>query len=203
MNIDRRRIFFCALTAGAAVAAGLAGWPPSAAQAREYAVGKIKIEHPWLRAPLEGETRAQLYMLVSNAGDRPDRLIAVKSADFGSAQFHIAPHFAAREEAIYLPPLSKATLAPGGSHVELVDISKMNPVGEAAEMTLVFEQAGAVAINASVEAPDAMHAQDAEAAERWRKMRGGASSGRSEHIDVDRTNEDATRPEGEPALESE
>lgn len=180
MNIDRRRI----LTAGAAVAAGLLG-RPFAARAHEYAVGKIKIEHPWLRAPLEGETRAQLYMLVVNSADRPDRLIGVKSADFRSVQFHIAPHLVAREDAIYLPPLSRVTMAPGGSHVELVDISKMNPVGWAAEMTLVFEKAGEVTIDAAVEAPDAMHAHDAEAMERWR-TRGEASSGRSEHGEIGR-----------------
>lgn len=203
MNIDRRRIFSCAVTAAAAVAAGLLEWP-FAARAHEYVVGKLKIEHPWLRAPLEGETRAQLYMLVVNSADRPDRLIGVKSADFRSAQFHVAPHLVAREEAIYLPALSKVTMAPGGSHVELVDISKMNPVGWASEMTLVFEKAGEVTIDVAVEAPDAMHAHDAEAMERWRRTRGEESSGRSEHMDdEDGTHDKVTRPDGEAAPETE
>lgn len=189
MAIDRRRVFACALAAGAAFSAYLiVDWRSAGASAHEYEVGKIKIEHPWLRAPLDGEKGAQLFMSIFNKGDSPDRLIGVKSAAFGAAHFHVAPHFAQREAAIYVPPLSKAILAPGGSYVQLVDISKINPVGWGCELTLVFEKAGAVTIDASIDAPDATHAHDVEAMERWRKSHGEGSSGgetQSDHPDHD------------------
>ncbi|MBY6243114.1 copper chaperone PCu(A)C [Methylosinus sp. Sm6] len=208
MTIDRRRILSRALSAGAAFAACFIIWPSTSIRAHEYEVGAIKIEHPWLRAPHEGETRAQLYMFVSNKGDRPDRLIGVKSAGFGSAEFHVAPHFAVRENAIYLPPMSKVTLEPGGSHVLLVDISKMNPIGWGFEMTLVFDKAGEVAIDASIDAPDAMHAHDADAMERWRKSHRESSSEPetpSDHTDHDQMQKDQEPigGEGESAPKSE
>jgi copper(I)-binding protein len=195
MTIDRRRL--CS-RAPAAFAACVLGWPVSGASAHEYGVGKIKIEHPWLRAPRDGETSAQLFMLVANAADWPDRLIAVKSANVGSADFHIAPHFAVREDAIYLPPLSKVTLAPGGSYVRLVDISKINPVGWGFEVTLVFEKAGEVTIDAAVDAPDAAHAHDAEAMERWRKAHGELREKQDQPTGHDQMN-DHDAPGGEAA----
>lgn len=171
MTIDRRRI----LRTVAALSACALGLQALAAAAHEYEVGKLKIEHPWLRAPLDGETNAQLFMVVYNNGDQPDRLIAVKSSALGSAVMHEAPHFAAPTDALYFPPARKVTLAPGGSYVQLLDIKKINPVGWGFELTLLFEKAGAVTIDAAIDAPDAQHAHDAEAMERWEKAHSGLS----------------------------
>jgi hypothetical protein len=73
---------------------------------------------------------------------------------------------------IVIPPRATVTLEPGGPHVGLRDVTKMNPVGWGFELTLIFEKAGEVTIDASVEAPDAKHAHDAEAMERWEKAHG-------------------------------
>ena len=72
------------------------------------------------------------------------------------------------------------TLAPGGSFVHLSGIEKINPVGWGFELTLVFEKAGEMQIDAAIDAPDAMHAHDAEAMERWEKAnsRGAADTPR-------------------------
>jgi hypothetical protein len=209
MTFDRHMILS---TAGALLVCIVGSY----AAAHEYEIGKIKVEHPWLRAPLDGETKAQFFMFVYNNGDQPDRLIGVKSAQLGSSELRAAPQFAVPAESIYLPPHSKVTLAPGGSFVELRDIEKINPVGWGFELTLVFEKAGEVAVDAAIDAPDAAHAHDAEALERWQKTHGeqkkhgedapsGEGETKGEHHDhmnhggppQDRENDAAPTPEAE------
>ncbi|MBG0811489.1 copper chaperone PCu(A)C [Methylosinus sp. H3A] len=166
MSIDRRRVLF--LTGGAALAAGGFGL----ANAHEYEKGRLKVEHPWLRAPRDGESDANLFMVVYNRGDAPDRLIGVKSSEIGGFDLHVAPHFAVATDAIFLPVGSKVTLAPGGSYIHLSGVEKINPVGWGFELTLLFEKAGELQIDAAIDAPDATHAHDAEAMERWEKAHG-------------------------------
>jgi copper(I)-binding protein len=170
--IDRRH----ALRTACAFVAATALRPGRGARAHEYKVGRLEIGRPWLRAPRDGEKSARLFLRVSNKSDQPDRLIGVRAAGVGSAEAHVAPQFAVRADAIYIPPLAEVTLAPGGSYVELLDIAKMNPVGWACDMTLMFEKAGEIAVDASIEAPDATHAHDLEAMQRWRRSRGDASA---------------------------
>lgn len=157
------------------------------AVAHEYEIGKLKVEHPWLRYPKEGETTAPLYMLIHNTGDTADKLIGVKSDKFGKIVIHADPRQIVVPHGIAVPPKSTVTLAPDGPYVSLMDIKKMNPVGWGFELVLVFEKAGEVTIDAAVEAPDAAHAHDAEAMERWEKAHpsdsGAASSGHEMHHD--------------------
>ncbi len=146
------------------------------AKAHEYDVGQLKVEHPWLRAPAEGQTKAQFFAFIHNNGDTADKLIAVKSANFGKAEIYSdATHPATG--GLVLPPKKKTVLAPDGAHVVLSDFKKHLEVGWGLEMTLVFEKAGEVTIDASIDAPDAMHAHDAEAMERWEKAQGKDTSG--------------------------
>lgn len=196
MSIDRRRVLF--LSGGAALAAsgfGFAG-ARELAGAHEYEKGGIKVEHPWLRAPRDGESDAKLFMVVHNRSDAPDRLIAVKSPDIGGFGLHVAPHFAVTEDAIFFPAGSKVTLAPGGSFVRLSGVEKIDPVGRTFELTLVFDKAGALPIAAAIEAPDAAHAHDVEAKERWEKAhsRGAGAQGEGEGR---RTDHEETKGQGE------
>ena len=79
---------------------------------------------------------------------------------------------------VTLAPKQKVTLAPGGAYVGLLDIKKHLEVGWGLEMTLVFEKAGEVVIDAAIDAPDAKHAHDAEAMERWEKAHGKDNAGK-------------------------
>ncbi|WP_428988683.1 copper chaperone PCu(A)C [Methylocapsa aurea] len=174
MSIDRRRVLL--LSGAAALAAGGLGF----ANAHEYEKGGLKVEHPWLRAPRDGESDANLFMVVYNRGDAADRLIGVKSPEIGGFDLHVAPQFAVAADAIFFPNGAKVTLAPGGSFIHLSGIKKINPVGWGFELTLVFEKAGEMLIDAAIDAPDAAHAHDAEAMERWEKAnsRGAADAPR-------------------------
>ena len=150
------------------------------AAAHEYDVGKLKVEHPWLRAPADGDDKAQFYAMLHNNGAMPDKLIAVKSEKIGKAEIHGDSKKLDLITPIVLPPKSTLTLAPGGPYVALLDIKKHLEVGWGLEMTLVFEKAGEVEIDAAIDAPDAMHAHDAEAMERWQKAHGQDTAGPKE-----------------------
>ena len=147
------------------------------ALAHEYDVGNLKVEHPWLRAPADGDNKAQFYAMLHNNGATPDKLIAVKSEKFGKAEIHGDAKQLDLVTPVVLPPKSKVTLAPGGAYAALLDIKKHLEVGWGLEMTLVFEKAGEVVIDAAIDAPDAAHAHDAEAMERWQKAHGQDSAG--------------------------
>lgn len=150
---------------------------PTAARAHEYEVGKLKVEHPWLRAPKDDDNKAQFFVFLHNNGDTSDRLMAVKCEKVGSAVIHGDPQHLELETPVVLPPKKKITLAPGGAFVALNDIKKHLEVGWGLEMTLVFEKAGEVVIDAAIDAPDAKHAHDAEAMARWEKAHNKDTSG--------------------------
>ena len=59
----------------------------------------------------------------------------------------------------------------------LLDIKKHLEVGWGLEMTLTFEKAGDVVIDAAIEAPDAAHAHDADAQARWEKAHNKDTAG--------------------------
>lgn len=176
MTIKRRDLLLSggSLLGGAAL--GLFA-PRGAASAHEYDLGKLKVEHPWVRAPNDGETTAFFYAFIHNKGDAADRLIGVKSPNIGKIEFHGSAKHGVVAEGILLPPKTKTTLSPDSRHVALFDIKKHLEVGWGFEMTLVFEKAGEVVIDAAIDAPDATHAHDAEAMERWQKAHGQDSSG--------------------------
>ncbi|MBI1867137.1 MAG: copper chaperone PCu(A)C [Methylocystis sp.] len=186
MSINRRNVL---QTGGCLLASGAVGFLSSLklAFAHEYEIGKLKVEHPWLRYPKEGETTAPLYMLIHNNGDTADKLIGVKSEKVGKIVLHADPRYIVVPHGIVVPPKSMVTLAPDGPYVSLMNIKKMNPVGWGFEVVLVFEKAGEATIDAAVDAPDAAHAHDAEAMERWEKAHpsesGAAPSGHEMHHD--------------------
>lgn len=184
MSIDRRDLLHSLLrsAAGGVVLAMTTG---ASVGAHEYEAGNISVEHPWLRSPGDGETTAPLFMIIQNKGDTPDKLIGARAEKVGKVVIHADPARIVAPPGIVIPPRATVTLEPGGPHVGLLDVMKMNPVGWGFELTLIFEKAGEVTIDASVEAPDAKHAHDAEATERWEKAHGAKKeaepAGHEEH----------------------
>lgn len=175
MMIERRDL----LAAGAALLGGaalglLALQGP--AHAHEYDLGKLKIEHPWVRAPKDGQSTAYFYAFIHNNGDTPDKLIAVKSPNVGKVEFHADEKHGVAPGGIALPAKKQTTLAPDSAHVVLSDVKKFLQPGWGFELVLVFEKAGEVTIDAAIDAPDAKHAHDAEALERWEKAHAGADA---------------------------
>jgi copper(I)-binding protein len=168
MTVTRRDLL---VMGGLAASAGLL---IGRADAHEYEIGKLVVEHPWLRSPKEGETKAYLYAFIHNLGPTGDRLIGAKSEKFGKVEFHPDARGDQAASGIFIAPNQTTTLAPGGAYVLLLDIKKHLEVGWGLELTLTFEKAGDVVIDAAIEAPDAAHAHDAEAQARWEKSQGKA-----------------------------
>lgn len=152
-----------------------------AAHAHEYEVGTLKVEHPWLRAPNDGENKAHFFAFIHNNGDTPDKLIGARSASFDKVEIRVDPHHETVSDGIVIPPKTKVTLRPHGPQLDLLDIKKHLEVGWGLELVLVFEKAGEVTIDASIEAPDAQHAHDAEAMERWEKAHATGAAAPSPH----------------------
>lgn len=166
------------LAAGGALLGGAAFGaltPMRSAQAHEYDLGKLTIEHPWVRAPKDGETTAYFYAFIHNKGGVADKLIAVKSPNVGKTTFHADASHVVAEGGIAVAANKTTTLSPEGPHVVLAEVKKINPVGWGMELVLVFEKAGEVTVDAAVDAPDAKHAHDAEALERWEKAHAAGS----------------------------
>jgi hypothetical protein len=185
MMIKRRDL----LAAGGALLGGAAFGalaPMRSAQAHEYELGKLTIEHPWVRAPKDGETTAYFYAFVHNKGGA-DKLIAVKSPNVGKVTLYSdAKEATVAAGGVAIAANKTTTLSPEGAHVALAEVKKINPVGWGMELVLVFEKAGEVTVDAAVDAPDAKHAHDAEAMQRWEKahLEGGTTSpagGAEEH----------------------
>jgi periplasmic copper chaperone A len=176
MMIKRRDLL---ATGGSLLAGAFLGVfaPARSARAHEYDVGKLKVEHPWLRAPADGEKNASFYAFIHNNGDTPDKLIGVKVEKFDKTAIHGDAKKLELETPVVLPPKTKTTLEPGGVYVALIDAKKHLEVGWGLEMTLVFEKAGEVVVDAAIDAPDAKHAHDAEAMERWEKAHNKDTSG--------------------------
>ncbi|MBY6243699.1 copper chaperone PCu(A)C [Methylosinus sp. Sm6] len=167
MIIKRRDLLAAGLLAGGAALCALI--PATATRAHEYDLGKLTIEHPWVRAPKDGDTTAYFYAFVHNKGDVADKLIAVKSPNVGKVALHAGATHEIAQGGIAIPAGKTTTLSPEGAHVVLSEVKKINPVGWGMELVLVFEKAGEVTVDAAVDAPDAKHAHDAEALARWEK----------------------------------
>ena len=151
------------LLAGVAILAGLA--LSGAVRAHEYKLGDITIQHPWARASIGAAKAGAAYLTVTNAGEAVDRLAGVSSPRAGRVDFHgslIEDGVAKmrRVEAIEVAPGEPAVLRPGGLHVMLMGLTAPLIEGELLPLTLTFERAGTVEIEAYIDEATAGQGSD-------------------------------------------
>ena len=131
----------------------------SFAHAHGVTVGTMEIIHPAIPAPPAGAKSAAGYLEIVNAGDAADRLLGVETAIAKRAMLHATDHGAdgvARMihlDAIDIPADGTVLLEPGGLHIMLMGLTGPLTEGDMIPATLVFERAGRVAIEFSVDAP--------------------------------------------------
>jgi copper(I)-binding protein len=136
-----------AVLAGSLLLAGMA-------EAHEFKVGSITIEHPWARPAASGNSA--VYFVVRNAGGA-DRLIGVSSNVAGTAGMHsttIDAQGVARMVAVQAVDVqagAEAKFAPGGLHVMLIGVTRPLEEGQEFPLTLTFEKAGAVTVEVAIE----------------------------------------------------
>lgn len=153
----KRRIFLMLATAAALI--------PFVAEAHEYKVGDLEIEHPWTRATPKAAEVAAGFLKITNHGDQPDRLIAASSAICDVGQIHTmviendVMKMQELKDGLEIPAGATVELKPKSFHVMFIGLRQELLEGGTIEGELVFERAGRVAVEFSVEAAGA-HGMD-------------------------------------------
>ena len=126
------------------------------AMATDYKAGSLEIVGPWSRATPKGSQVAIGYMTIKNSGTKPDRLIGGSidvAANFELHSMVMENGVAKMRElkGVEIGPGQTVEFKPGGSHVMFVDLKRPLSKGEHVKGTLIFEHAGKVQIEYSVE----------------------------------------------------
>lgn len=126
------------------------------AMATDYKAGSVEISSPWSRATPNGAQTAVGYMTIKNNGTTSDRLIggSVDVADrFQLHSMAMENGIAKMRElsSIEIKPGQTIEFRPGGSHVMFVNLNHPLSKGGHVAGILVFERAGKVRIECSVE----------------------------------------------------
>ena len=126
--------------------------------------GSIEIKDAWARPAMlmnMGENSSgngAAYLTVVNKGAEADRLVGVESDLADSTELHqtvVQDNVMSMSpvEAIEVPTKGQVELKPGGYHVMLVGLKQDLKVGDVVKLTLVFEKAGKINIEAEVKNP--------------------------------------------------
>jgi copper(I)-binding protein len=156
-----KRSVFAAFAAALLIAGAVAGTPT--AQAHDYKLGSMTIEHPWARASAGPVRNGAAYLVIRNDG-AADRLLAVSGTVAERVELHT--HLMEgdvmkmrRVEAVEVPANGKASLQPGSFHIMLVGLTEPLKEGERFPLTLTFEKAGSVTVEVAVEGVGSMGPQ--------------------------------------------
>jgi copper(I)-binding protein len=129
---------------------------PMVAIGHGFKIGDLDIDHPWTRVTPPGAKTAAFYFVISNKGDQPDRLIAIEGtvADQLQIHTHMMDGGIARMRqvpAVDIPAKGTVAFAPGGFHVMAIGLKGGLDEMDRVPLTLVFEKAGRVKVEAAVE----------------------------------------------------
>jgi copper(I)-binding protein len=134
-----------------------AAFAATPASAHGYKVGALEVSHPWARETPPGATTGAGFLAVKNTGTTDDRLVAVEIADAAKVEIHqsLTEDGVARmrplENGVALPAGQETALKPGGIHLMIIGLKGGLAQGDRVPATLVFEKAGRLAIEISVE----------------------------------------------------
>lgn len=129
-----------------------------AASARDYEVGSLRIGHPWSRATPAGARVGGGYLSIENTGTQADRLVSISASVSGRAEAHEMAlkdgvmTMRALESGVVIPPGGKVEFKPGGFHIMFMDLKQPLKQDERLKGTLIFEKAGPVEVEFTVEA---------------------------------------------------
>jgi copper(I)-binding protein len=138
-----RRAALGVLLAGLACARAAAGAEPS-----------IHIVDAWARATPPGVENGAVYCKIQNHGGA-DRLVGARSSAARTVEIHesIARNGVVEMRQIDALPLDTGALvelAPGGTHVMLVGLAARLEAGAHFEVTLIFANAGEIAVDVAI-----------------------------------------------------
>lgn len=131
------------------------------ADSHEFTSKGVTVAHPWARATPGGARVGSVYLEVRAQRGRGDKLIAARSPVAGNAEIHshVMEQGIAkmrRVDAVAVPGGQSIVLRPSGYHIMLLDLKQPLNEGDLAKVTLVFETAGEIEVDATVEPIGAM-----------------------------------------------
>jgi copper(I)-binding protein len=127
------------------------------ALAKDYRLGPIEIRQPWTRATPSTAQAGGGFLVITNTGTAPDRLIAAKSPVAERVDVHEMKmdgnvmRMRAVEKGIEIPPGGTVELKPGGFHVMFAGLKAPFAKDSKVPLTLVFEKAGSIDVELPVE----------------------------------------------------
>ena len=127
------------------------------AAAETYSAGGLQIGNPWARATPKGSKVSAGYLTITNKGPETDRLIGGTAVAASRFEVHdtVTENGVARMRQVSgleIKPGETVELRPGGMHVMFMGLKQPLSKGETVKGTLVFEKAGTIAIEFTVQA---------------------------------------------------
>ncbi|SFD32567.1 hypothetical protein SAMN05428997_12492 [Bosea sp. CRIB-10] len=141
----------------AGVALSLAAYAANPVRAHDYAVGPLKIGHPWARATPPSAKVGGGYLAIENTGPEPDRLVGGSTEAAARVEIHESSladgimRMREKTDGVVVPPGQTVEFKPSGLHLMLVDLKAPLKQGDKVKATLVFERAGAIAVELQVQ----------------------------------------------------
>lgn len=129
---------------------------PGPALAHEYEAGDISVAHPWARATPGGAKVGAAFMEIKAKDGVADTLVSASTPAAGRVEIHthIMDDGVMKMRRIENLPVGEGksvVLRPSGDHIMLFDLKAPLKEGDLLPLTLVFEKAGEIKIEATVE----------------------------------------------------
>ena len=108
----------------------------------------IVVTDVWARAVAPGQTTGAAYMTITNNGAAADRLVSAKASLSQASALHTNRPAngivsMAAVNSLEIPANGKVELAPGGTHLMIIDLQVPMIAGERFFVDLKFEKSGA------------------------------------------------------------
>ena len=130
---------------------------PLGVMAHDYSTGGLRIGHPWSRPNPPGAPTTAGYLIITNTGRQPDRLLGGFSPLVSRIEVHEMSmaggimRMRPLPQGLLLAPGATVRLEPGGYHLMLIGPRRAFRVGEHIPATLRFERAGEVRVEFDVQ----------------------------------------------------
>ncbi|VDC24531.1 copper chaperone PCu(A)C [Pseudogemmobacter humi] len=127
--------------------------------AHEFTLGDLEVGHPHIPAPIASAKSAGGYLSITNGGESADRLIGAESDAADKTELHTSEVDAEgvarmiHVPAIDIPAGETVKLERGGLHVMFMGLKTPLAEGDLVKGTLIFEKAGRLDVEFSVDAP--------------------------------------------------
>ena len=136
----------------------------ASAQAQDYKVGSLVIDHPWTRATPKGAAVAGGYVKITNTGSTPDRLTGGSAEVSRKFEIHEMSmdggvmKMRELKDGLEIPPGATVELKPGSYHIMMMNLSRPLAKGDKVKASLTFAKAGKIDVEFAVEALGGMPA---------------------------------------------